>query len=230
LSHAVTHPPLKKIMPSDLVALDDLAAGHPVKIDLVYAKAQHRDNMFKCAIYRPEAKMLAHRDFAPIILRAADICFAKSKYIFELKDCLRPVEAQAAMAETPIVKANPQWLQEPNRLLSPPGKGGHPRGMAVDIILVTENGDEVDMGTPFDYLTTDRANNPAARDYKKLEDGVLKNRQLLEDCMMQAAKELSRELLPLPQEWWDFRFPYAYSNLYEPVSDRALPAQMRMMP
>jgi D-alanyl-D-alanine dipeptidase len=225
-----TDPPLKKIMPSDLVVLDDLARGRPVKIDLVYAKARHRDNMFKCAIYKPDAKMLAHRDFASLILRAADICFQKSKLVFEIKDCLRPVEAQAAMAETAIVKANPQWLQEPNRLLSPPGKGGHPRGMAVDIILVTENGDEVDMGTTFDYLTTDRANNPAARDYKNLKPEVLKNRQLLEDCMMQAAKEAGRELLPLPQEWWDFRFPYGYSNLYEPVSDRSLPAAMRMMP
>lgn len=220
---------LKPILPADLVAMDDYAARHPLRIDLVYAKPAHRDNMFKCAIYRPDAKMLAHRELAPIILRAAEICHTKSKWFFQLKDCLRPVEAQAAMAETDIVKANPHWLQEP-RLLSPPGAGGHPRGMAVDIILVTESGDEVDMGTPFDYLTTDPANNPAARDYKDLSAEVKKNRQLLQDCMMQAADEADRQFLPLPQEWWDFRFPAEYSNQFEPVSDKLLPENMRMMP
>lgn len=220
---------LKKITPADLVALDDFAGKHPVRIDLVYAQPQHRDNMFGCGIYRQGAKMWAHRDFAPIVLRAAALCFAQKKWLFEIKDCLRPVEAQAAMMETDIVKANPHWIQEPNRLLSPPGKGGHPRGMAVDIILIDENGGEVDMGTRFDYLSPDRNNNPAARNYTGFSAAVLSHRKLLEDCMMGAAKEAGRELLPLPQEWWDFRFPYAYANLYEPVSDKALPPDMQMM-
>lgn len=220
---------LKQITPADLVALDDYVGKHPIRVDLVYAQPEHPDNMFKCGIYKRGAKAWAHRDFAPIVLRAADICFAKSKYLFEIKDCLRPVEAQAAMMETDIVKANPHWIQEPNRLLSPPGKGGHPRGMAVDIVLVTEGGDEIDMGTPFDYLTPDRANNPAARAYTNFSAEVLSNRKLLEDCMMQAAKEAGKDMLPLPQEWWDFRFPYAYSNLYKPVSDKLLPPGMQMM-
>lgn len=221
--------PLKKIIPHDLVALDDFAGKHPLRIDLVYAKPAHPDNMFSCGIYRPQAKMWCHREFAPIILGAAERCYKNSKFLFEIKDCLRPIEAQAAMAETDIVRRNPQWLQEPGRLLSPPGKGGHPRGMAVDIVLITENGDEIDMGTRFDYLTTDRDNNPAARSYRKFDDKILRHRQLLEDCMMEAAKAENRELLPLPQEWWDFRFPYAYTNTFEPVSDKALPPDMRMM-
>jgi zinc D-Ala-D-Ala dipeptidase len=222
-------PPLKKITAADLVALDDFAGRHPVKIDLVYAQPQHPDNMFRSGIYKKDAKMWAHHSFAPIVLRAAALCYAQKKWLFELKDCLRPVEAQAAMMESDIVKANPHWIQEPNRLLSPPGKGGHPRGMAIDIVLVDENGAEVDMGTRFDYLSPDRNNNPAARSYTGFSAEILSHRKLLEDCMMQAAKEAGRELLPLPQEWWDFRFPYAYSNLYEPVSDRALPPGMRMM-
>lgn len=216
------------IPPSALVALDDVAAGHPVRFDLVYARADHPHNMFGCAIYRPDARMWCHAELAPIILRAADLCWAKSKYIFELKDCLRTVEAQEMMRDTDIVRANPRWLEEPNRLLSPPGRGGHPRGMAIDIILTTEAGDIVDMGTPFDYFTKDRSINPAARAYREFSPEILQNRQLLEDCMMQAAAEAGRELLPLPQEWWDFRFPYAYSNLYAPIRDRDLPAEMRM--
>jgi D-alanyl-D-alanine dipeptidase len=219
---------LRRIDPSELVALDDFTATHPVKIDLVYAQPRHKDNMFGCGLYRPQAKMWGHRDLVDIILRAAEACFKSTGWIFELKDCLRTVEAQALMRETDIVKAHPQWLEEPGRLLSPPGKGGHPRGMAVDIILVDKNGDEVDMGTPFDFLTEDRANNPAARNYTRLSRQVLNNRRALEDSMMQAASEAGRELLPLPQEWWDFRFPPAYTSLFEPICDADLPPEMRM--
>ena len=219
---------LKKIFPGDLVDLAGFENRHPVRVDLVYTQPQHPDNIFKCAIYRPAAKMWAHRELAPIVLRAADICFEKHKYIFELKDCLRTMEAQDLMTKTDIVKANPHWLEEPNRLLSPPGKGGHPRGMAIDIILLTENGEQVDMGTPFDYLTTDRSNNPAARNHTGFSATVLNNRKILEDAMVQAATENGREILPLPQEWWDFRFMPVYANTFEPVSDAALPPDMRV--
>ncbi len=219
---------LRTIAPADLVPLDDYLTTHPIRIDIVYARADHPHNMFGRAIYKSDARMWCHAELVPIILRAADICHAKSGYIFELKDCLRTVEAQEAMRNTDIVRANPQWLEEPNRLLSPPGRGGHPRGMAIDIILVTKDGDVVDMGTPFDYFTRDRSVNPAARNYTDFPAEILANRQLLEDCMMQAAAEKGREILPLPQEWWDFRFPYAYSNMFEPLSDAALPPHIRM--
>ena len=148
--------PLTPISPADLVALDDFTTTHPLKIDLVYAKPEHPDNMFKTKIYRPDARMLGHRELVSIILAAAQICFKKTGWIFEVKDCLRTFEAQALMRDTDIVKAHPQWLEEPGRLLSPPGAGGHPRGMAVDIILVDKNGTEIDMGTRFDFLTEDR--------------------------------------------------------------------------
>jgi len=219
---------MKKIAATELVALNDFTATHPIKIDVVYAKPQHPDNMFKTTIYRPDAKMLGHREMVSIILAAAQICFKKTGLIFEVKDCLRTYEAQSLMRETDIVKAHPQWLEEPGRLLSPPGAGGHPRGMAVDIILVDKNGEEIDMGTRFDFLTEDRANNPAARNYTKFSQAILDNRQVLEDSMMQAAAEADRELLPLPQEWWDFRFPKSYSEQFEPIRDADLPPEMRM--
>lgn len=221
---------LRVIRPEDLLPLDDYLSSHPLRIDIVYAQEDHPHNMFGRAIYREDARMWCHKELVPIILRAADVCHKKSGYYFELKDCLRTVEAQALMRDTDIVRANPQWLEEPNRLLSPPGRGGHPRGMAIDIILLTKDGDVVDMGTPFDYFTKDRSINPAARSYREFSAEVLENRQLLEDCMMQAAAEAGRELLPLPQEWWDFRFPYAYSNMYAPIQDADLPENMRMTP
>jgi D-alanyl-D-alanine dipeptidase len=212
----------------DLLPLEDFQSSHPLRVDLVYAQAAHIDNMFGGAIYRPDARMLCHRKFLPVILDAANLCHARSGLFFELKDCLRTVEAQEKMRDTDIVKANPHWLVEPNRLLSPPGKGGHPRGMAIDIILLDKNGAEIDMGTRFDYLTPDPARNPAARSFTDLPAGVLEMRALLESCMMDAAAKNDLPLLPLPQEWWDFRFPRDLYDLYAPVSDADMPAAFRM--
>jgi len=218
----------RPVTAADLVALDVYTDSHPIRIDLVYAQADHPDNMFKTAIYRPDARMWGHRLFVPVILKAAEACHRETGWYFELKDCLRPVEAQAAMAQTEIVKANPHWLLEPNRLLSPPGKGGHPRGQAADIILIDTNGDALDMGTPFDYLTPDPAVNPAARHYRDLPADVLVRRRQLEGWMMRAAAALDLPLLPLPQEWWDFRFTKDYYELFAPVADAGLPAEMRV--
>lgn len=225
---------LTKIPVEDLQAFDDYTQSHPIAIDLVYAQAEHRDNIFQQALYRPDAKLWGHKDMVELTLGAAQICYDRYKWITEVKDCLRPVEAQAAMQETEIVKANPHWMVEP-RLLSPPGAGGHPRGMAVDIIPLTENGEEVDMGTYFDYLSEDRDDNPAARNYtnfshdKEHNDMILLNRQKLTDAMLEAAKNMKMELLPLPQEWWDFRFMPAYTSGFEPIQDQDLPEHMRIV-
>ncbi len=216
------------ISPEDLVFLDEFTEKYPLKIDLVYAQPEHSCNLFKTGIYRQAARMIGHREFVAVILRAADICWHENNYIFELKDCLRTVEAQERMRDTEIVRRNPHWLEEPNRLLSPPGRGGHPRGMAVDIILIDKNGKEIDMGTPFDFLSEDRSNNPAARNYLNFPPAVLENRRILERAMTRAGAELGHEILPLPQEWWDFRFPYGYTNRYAPLYDRDLPPDFRM--
>lgn len=215
------------IPPSDLVAMDTLATLTPLRIDIVYAQAAHPENMFKEAIYRPDARLWLHRDFAEIVALAAKRCFEQSGYVFVLKDGLRTTDAQEKIVQTAIVRANPHWLQEP-RLFSPPGKGGHPRGMAIDIVLETKDGKLLDMGTSFDYLTTDPAVNPAARNFEGISNEAKRNRKILEDFMVAAAKELNKPLLPLPAEWWDFRFPADYLAHYAPISDKDLPPDMRM--
>ncbi|MDB5492160.1 MAG: D-alanyl-D-alanine dipeptidase [Micavibrio sp.] len=215
------------IPPSDLVAMDTLATTTPLRIDIVYAQAAHPENMFGEAIYRPGARLWLHKDFAEIVALAAKRCFEQRGFVFVLKDGLRTTEAQEKIVQTPIVRANPHWLQEP-RLFSPPGKGGHPRAMAIDIVLETRDGQLLNMGTQFDYLTPDPAVNPAARNFAGISDEAEANRQILEDFMVAAAKDLNRPLLPLPAEWWDFRFPGSYTELYAPISDRDLPPAMRM--
>ncbi len=224
---------LRVIDPSELVCLDDFTDSHPLKIDLVYAKPSHKDNIFKEAIYRPDAKMWVHEELLPIVLEASKICFKEYGFIFELKDCLRTTDSQIKITNTKIVKANPHWLQEP-RLFSNPGAGGHPRGMAIDIILIDNNGDEIDMGTPFDFLAEDPNNNPAARNYTKFSNDenynkiVITNRLILEKCITSAAKKLNTTIKPLTVEWWDFRFELPYLKTIKPLSDADLPPEMQM--
>lgn len=219
---------MKKIPPEDLICLNDLVDRYPIGVDLVYAQPHHPENMFKTEIYRPEAKMWGHKDLVDIVLHAAKICHEQYGWRFIIKDCLRTTDAQQRMSETAVVKANPHWLQEPNRLLSPPGMGGHPRGMAVDIDPIDSQGHAVDMGTPFDYLTTDRQHNPAARSFNGFAPHVLENRQRLEKAMLEGATFFKRPILPLPQEWWDFRFLPDYTRQFAPLSDADLPPAMQM--
>lgn len=223
---------LKTILPEDLICLNDYEGRYPLQIDLVYAKASHKDNMFKEPIYRPDAKMWIHKELLPIVLKASEICFKNYKYLLSAKDCLRTTEAQLRITETEIVKAHPHWTADgPYRLFSGTGKGGHPRAMAIDVILVNEHGEEVDMGTPFDYLTEDPnpENNPAARNYKKFPEHILQNRLLLENTMVDAAKSLNTTIRPLPVEWWDFRFTNEYFEQFLPLSDNDLPTEMQMV-
>lgn len=223
------------ISPADFSLLDDYTATHPLQVDLVYAKPHHPDNMFKAAIYRQDAPCPVHKILLPVVLAAASQVWHEHRYILSVKDALRPVEAQQAICDSAIVRAHPEWLVEP-RLFSPPGAGAHPRGMAVDVVMIDENGDTIDMGTPFDYLTTDKKINPAARDYSDFGRGeaynalVKKNRRILEDAMLQSARACNVDLLPLPQEWWDFRLQKNVYEAFAPVSDAALYPAMRMMP
>ncbi len=209
--------------------MDMYENDYPLRVDLVYADEKHPENIFETALYKKEARLWLHKEFAEIVLLAAKIVHERWDGILVLKDGLRTVEAQQAMQNTEIVKAHPEWCAEgPDRLLSPPGGGGHPRGMAVDVTITDQNGIEWDMGTAFDHLTTDPQKNPASRLYTDFPDNILENREKLQTAFMEAAKQYGKEILPLPAEWWDFRFPANYSGKYEAVSDRNLPPEMRM--
>lgn len=198
-----------------------------LKVDLVYAHIEHPENIFGEDIYVSDAKFWLHENLAKIVIEAAKSARNKNLKMV-LKDGLRPTDAQQKMLDTKIVQENLHWL-EPPRLLSPPGKGGHPRGMAVDVTLEDETGKELDFGTVFDALPPLGKPNPAARDYKNLPQGVLENRAYLEKIMMDGATKFGMDLLPLPNEWWDFRFPAEIYNQYEPLSDNDFPFHLTKM-
>lgn len=195
----------------------DIFPGEPFAIEVVYANKDHPENIFGSAVYHKDARLILHRDLARIVIGTARKLHKDYGWTLILKDGLRPIEAQAALMETDIVKHNPHWLGEP-RLLSGPGQGAHPRGMAIDVSV-----DRIDMGTTFDAMVPE-----SARSYTGFSPDILKNRERLESAFMESAADLNLPLLPLPSEWWDFRLAREHSGRFDPLSDAGLPLPLKV--
>ncbi|MDB2682811.1 D-alanyl-D-alanine carboxypeptidase family protein [Alphaproteobacteria bacterium] len=218
---------MKQIASDDLIPLDLYEDEYPIRVQLDYARA---DNLLLGeAVYHQDARLWAHKDITKIVLKAAQDLHSQHGLRLVIYDCLRTTDAQQAMLETKRVQDNPHWLEEP-RLLSPPGSGAHPRGMAIDVALETMGGMLLDMGTPFDQMCEDSspATNRAHRDHPDLSEAIVHNRSILDGFMLGTARELGLPLIGLPEEWWDFRFPAEVYEQYAPISDSDLPEDMRI--
>jgi D-alanyl-D-alanine dipeptidase len=214
---------------TDLVPMDVFEGDFPIRVDIVYADENHPENIFKQRLYKKDARLWLYKDLVPVVLLASKMCYKDLGYVMVLKDGLRTVDAQELMKQTDIVKANPHWYEDgPNRLLSPPGEGAHPRGMAIDITLEKEDGSIIDMGTSFDYLHPDPGANPSHRDYRDFPAFILNNRKNLKNVMVKASYLLKQPVIPLPAEWWDFRFPKGLYETYMAIKDKDLPLEMQM--
>jgi D-alanyl-D-alanine dipeptidase len=78
--------------------------------------------------------------------------------------------------------------------VSDPRKGGrHTRGTAVDLTLITQNGEELPMPSGFDDFSE-----KAHRTYMDCSPEEIKNRELLEEIMEKHG------FVGLPTEWWHF--------------------------
>ncbi len=204
----------------DLVCMHDAADHYYYRIDLAYA---HEDNLlFAEQIYKSNAQLWLHKTLAEIVCHAAKHCYKTHSARFILYDGLRTTDAQEKMMRTKRARENPHWMEEP-RMLSTPGAGGHPRGMAIDIGLETLDGELIDMGTPFDSMTEE-----SHRTYNHPEH-IKKSRAILDESMTSAAKSLKTPIHLLSEEWWDFRLPAETYTKYTPLSDNDLPANMRLV-
>ena len=212
------------ISPLDLIPMDVFAPSEPIEIDVVYADADHPENIFG-AIYHKNASMILHKDLAKIVIAAARDLYKNCGWTLVLKDGLRTIEAQEKMEHSDIARANPHWfIDGPGRMLAPSGHGAHPRGMAIDVALRDQDGNLVDMGTVFDEMVP-----ASARDCKEFSKTILEHRAILEKAFLDAAQKCDLPILPLPSEWWDFRFPRHYYEQWNPLSDDDLPPFLRMV-
>lgn len=193
--------------PENLVPMNIFASRWPLQTELVYSLPDHPSNHFG-QIYHPGARLLwLHKDLAAVVLAAARILNEARGWKVILCDGLRPVEAQEKMRQKNVTTPD---------MLALPGQGAHPRGLAIDLVILDEKETKIDMGTEFDYFPPDpRADNPAARDYPDFGApartlAVWQNRAALEGAMRWAASRLAFPLWPLPHEWWDFRSEKAH--------------------
>jgi D-alanyl-D-alanine dipeptidase len=104
----------------------------------------------------------------------------------KLFDCYRPKPFQQKLWD---IKPDPSYV-------TPPAKGSmHNRGLAIDVTLVDENGEELNMGTDFDFFGIE-----AHTDNYDLPEEVLRNRKVLETMMREIGFKGIRT------EWWHFSY------------------------
>ncbi|MEM1327699.1 MAG: M15 family metallopeptidase [Bacteroidota bacterium] len=113
----------------------------------------------------------------------------------KMYDCYRPRPIQWAL-----------WKKVPDpRYVADPRKGSmHNRGGAVDLTIVDSLGQELDMGTDFDFF-----GRRAYHEYQELPDIVLANRTLLKTTME------ANGFKGIRTEWWH----YGYRGTGYPLDD-----------
>ncbi len=110
--------------------------------------------------------------------------FIKNGVKIKFFDCYRPNSVQYKMWE---IVPNPQYVANPV-------KGSiHNKGGAVDITLVDLDGNELDMGTDFDFF-----GKRAYHDNVDLPEEILANRKLLKETME------AHGFWSIRTEWWHY--------------------------
>ena len=162
------------------------------QIDLRYAT---EDNFTKQVVYSFHHCLL-HKETA---LRLARVQAEFEPMGLKLKiwDGFRPLPAQWVL-----------WNLVPDeRYVSDPRKGGrHTRGTAVDLTLITKEGQELPMPSAFDDFSE-----KAHRDYMGATPEEIANRELLQSVMEKHG------FIGLETEWWHFDL-IGWEN-YPPLAD-----------
>ncbi|RAV30430.1 M15 family metallopeptidase [Sinomicrobium soli] len=172
----------------ELLSLDGVADSTFVRLrdysaDFVYdMKYATEDNFLKSKVY--DCAECYVRAVTARALIAANKAFLKEGYRIKFFDCYRPLDVQKKMWK---IVSNPQYVADP-------AKGSiHNKGGAVDITLVDQDGNELDMGTGFDFFGKE-----AHHDYTGLPEVVLSNRRLLKNTMEKHG------FWSIRTEWWHY--------------------------
>jgi D-alanyl-D-alanine dipeptidase len=154
-------------------------------VDLRYATA---DNFLKRKVYPDEARCLLLPEAAERLAKAA-AALREQGYRLKVYDCYRPRAVQWEMWK---LFPRPGYVADPR-------KGSHHnRGAAVDLTLVTREGEEVEMPTPFDSFEK-----AAHHGYPGGTEASRRHRELLREAMEGAGFKKNR------MEWWHYSLPGA---------------------
>ncbi len=161
-----------------------------IQLDLRYATTDNfvKEKMYECprCFLRPKAAQVIlkiHRDLQ------------EQGMGLKFFDCYRPLSIQQRL-----------WNKVPDATyVTNPKKGSmHNRGLAVDLTIVDRDGNELDMGTPFDFF-----GRKAHHTYTKHSKEVKENRHLLKSTLEAVGFKSIRT------EWWH----YSYRNAKYPLAD-----------
>jgi zinc D-Ala-D-Ala dipeptidase len=155
--------------------------------DMKYATS---DNFLKAKVYDCAECFLRLKTVEALI--SANDSFLKMGYKIKLFDCYRPLDIQKRMWK---IVPNPSYVADPS-------KGSiHNRGGAVDITLVDANGNELDMGTSFDFFGIEASHN-----YQNFSQEIKENRELLKKIMIENGFN------SLDSEWWHYNLKSALND------------------
>jgi len=163
-----------------------------IRVDLKYSSI---DNFVGIDMYGDLDKAFSHPDIAEKLKKAyAYLQDEDSTLTLLVFDCVRPVFVQQKMWDTLKMP-----IQEKTKFLSnPKNRSIHNYGAAIDISISTKSGEELDMGTPFDFIG--KLAHPR-EERRLLKEGELtkkqiKNRVLLRKVMKKAG------FFDIQTEWW----------------------------
>ena len=154
-------------------------------VDLRYATP---DNFLKQKVYPDSARCLLLHDAARRLAKAAE-ALRPQGYRLKVYDCYRPIAVQWQMWKL---------FPKPGYVANPKKGGNHNRGAAVDLTLVTLDGQEVEMPTAFDSFEPS-----AHHGYKGGTEASRKHREVLRKAMEDAGFKKN------PMEWWHYDLPGA---------------------
>lgn len=159
--------------------------------DFVYdMKYATTDNFLKAKVYDC-AECFLRLKTVKALMEAND-SFMKMGYKIKIFDCYRPLDIQKRMWK---IVPNPDYVADP-------AKGSiHNRGGAVDITLVDSEGNELNMGTAFDFFGVEASHN-----YQNLSQEVKNNRELLKKIMMEKGFNF------IDSEWWHYNLKSALND------------------
>ena len=164
-------------------------------VDLRYATP---DNFLRKQVYPDGSRCLLLEDSAKRLEKAAE-GLRKQGYRLKVWDCYRPHAVQFEMWKI---------FPKPGYVAEPKAGSNHNRGGAVDLTLVTLEGKDVELPTPFDSFTK-----AAHHGYDGGTDASRANRETLKAAMESAG------FVKNPMEWWHWDLPDAKSR---PILDEPL--------
>jgi D-alanyl-D-alanine dipeptidase len=163
-----------------------------IAIDLRYATS---NNFVGRDLYSPYDCAWLHVDAAEALEKAvAWLAQQRPDYTALVLDALRPQRVQQQLWDALAGTGLQMYLADPAR------GSIHSYGMALDITLLDEAGQELDMGTGFDDMTD--LSHPALEEgflaAGQLTEAQVANRRLLREAMLGAG------FLGIRTEWWHF--------------------------